>query len=285
MNDDYYWKLTVSGKKRNPYWQNQPRVSAGSPRGGQWTSTGGIGSLVSAARQDEAARKRRSSYKAPRTPEFGTTYYAEKYAEGASGVGDVGYTQQLEWAMEEGDDLYDKKLVHANADYAAFMSRDDANTANRVLAELIEATDGNPIGNIIADDWWSTHAATEGNGTITISKYMRGTPYTSAAVSARQGGLSRKDHSMVYFDDVTDAAIRHEFGHIFHTRNDSLFNQGVMEAEAGRSWKEAFAITARAKDTWAECVAENFTLYSMGYIDDMHPSFLKRLRETTNYGW
>lgn len=38
--DGYYWNLKVSGRKYDP---SQPRVPAGDPRGGQWTSGEGIG--------------------------------------------------------------------------------------------------------------------------------------------------------------------------------------------------------------------------------------------------
>lgn len=40
MSDSYYWKLTV--QKHKGYNPNQPRIPAGQPGGGQWTSNGGF---------------------------------------------------------------------------------------------------------------------------------------------------------------------------------------------------------------------------------------------------
>jgi len=102
-----------------------------------------------------------------------------------------------------------------------------------------------------------------------------------------------KEHTYYMFDDKFEAVARHEFGHAimdFYEREtrkrlSSLVPSGAVSDTRLRGapktnryyWTpisgkfvEEYGVTARARDDWGECVAENYVLYSIGRHDMMH---------------
>jgi len=103
-------------------------------------------------------------------------------------------------------------------------------------------------------------------------------------------GAYHEGHTAYWFgnDRHIEAVVRHEMGHAFHNRYsdlsatdtrgyvvgiDDLRREAVREG-GDREWRDDYGITARGRDTWAECVAENFVAWSVGRTDLMNPKMV-----------
>ena len=125
-------------------------------------------------------------------------------------------------------------------------------------------------------------------GTEGTQKYMEGELHTLHPASPLRSlyekhleviksGKLVDFHSMYSFPNNrrVEATVRHEFGHAAH----QAFDNGSSSEERGfykmhedtwsgkenrYTWKETYGTTRRSLDTWNECVAESFTLWSVG---------------------
>jgi hypothetical protein len=66
------------------------------------------------------------------------------------------------------------------------------------------------------------------------------------------------------------ATVFHEFGHLVHSRFDAIDGDFYK-----RGWR-SHSPTERGKDTWQECIAENFTLWAGGFHDKMSQPLKER---------
>ena len=94
------------------------------------------------------------------------------------------------------------------------------------------------------------------------------------------------EHSLFAFDNAVEASVRHELGHAWHWQNASevaaaFGNEAITRA---RPPKE-LCPTLRSRDNWMECFAENFTLYSIGKTEHLHPSMANFLESHTSWSW
>lgn len=89
-------------------------------------------------------------------------------------------------------------------------------------------------------------------------------------------------HSEYAFSDLYEATARHEFSHAWHIQHeDAIFERlgYAVDDVAPAEFLKKYGVTWRARDNFAECVAENFALYSAGLRDRIHPDLLKLFEE------
>jgi hypothetical protein len=145
----------------------------------------------------------------------------------------------------------------------------EANTVNRVLAETLRAARMPRLKEVRTVPDWDNGIAGEGAIGLGI-KALRALSTASTA-----------EHSMAYFADQTEALVRHEVGHIVAQR----YADRLADLLPRQDWERAYGVTARARDWWDECVAENFALYSAGRIDVLHPDMVNAFERITRYRW
>jgi hypothetical protein len=109
--------------------------------------------------------------------------------------------------------------------------------------------------------------------------------------------LNYYEHSMWASPNTYDMSLRHELGHYVHyicgrevsehfgfiTPSDSLISHYRTIDTARNDATAKYAITRRGEDNWRECVAENFTLYSIGKTEHMHPDMVALFDKLTTY--
>ncbi len=151
------------------------------------------------------------------------------------------------------------------------MTLPEMNTANRVLAEALYAGRMPKLDAIytVGGDWDNGVA---GEGVLGIGL---------GALHARPD-TDKSAHSMAYYKDMTEALLRHEVGHLVYQRHTDRLDELLPYR---KDWEKAYGVTARAKEDWNECLAENFSLYSIGRIDLLHPDMVHAFEQVTRYRW
>ena len=89
-------------------------------------------------------------------------------------------------------------------------------------------------------------------------------------------------HSEYAFRDLYEATARHELAHAWHIQHDVEISRRFgypFDELVSVSDLRPYAVTTRALSSWAECIAENFVLYSAGLRDRIHPGLLKLFEE------
>jgi len=106
-----------------------------------------------------------------------------------------------------------------------------------------------------------------------------------------QSGAYREAHTLYWFEEGRhiEAIVRHEMGHAVHRRYnensvrsasgimtgfDNLRREAVRKG-TDREWRDDYGITARGRDSWNECVAENFVAWSVGRTDLMNSKMVE----------
>ena len=100
-------------------------------------------------------------------------------------------------------------------------------------------------------------------------------------------------HSGFGFKDTSEATLRHEWGHAFHTergseiitflgdRTPEVHEMPIYEVEGYLAKK--YAPTLRGRDSFHECIAENFCLYSAGKTSHLHPDIISMFNHLTKW--
>ncbi len=101
-------------------------------------------------------------------------------------------------------------------------------------------------------------------------------------------------HSSGAFGNLYEGCVRHEAGHMFCTEKVDLIAKFFGTAPSIRPptaqelmretlLAEKYGLTRRARDSWHECIAENFTLYSIGRTERMHPDMIRFFKEVIRW--
>lgn len=94
--------------------------------------------------------------------------------------------------------------------------------------------------------------------------------------------------------DQIRISILHEYGHHMGalrqgksiiTGTSLAQRLGIEDAKGNwGDWRKKFGATSRAKDDWAECIAENFTLFMTGQHHLMNPEMVQEMYQWTRAG-
>jgi len=150
------------------------------------------------------------------------------------------------------------------------MTLNEMNTANRVLAETLYAGKMPKIKEVYTVSEWENGIAGEG----VIGLGLR-------ALRAHSE-VDATTHSMAYFNNQTEALIRHEVGHLIAQQHEGDLQRLLPYRP---DWEKAYGVTSRARDWYDECLAENFSLYSIGRIELLHPAVINAFEHITRYQW
>ena len=120
------------------------------------------------------------------------------------------------------------------------------------------------------------------------------TPYKHRLLEQKEllkSGAYHEGHTLYWFGNERniEAIVRHEMGHAFHERYSDLsatdaqghvvgiddLRRAAVGTGTDRSWRDDYGITARGRDNWSECVAENFVAWSVGRTDLMNSKMTK----------
>jgi len=107
------------------------------------------------------------------------------------------------------------------------------------------------------------------------------------------------------FENRGEGTLRHEFGHYFHFKKKEAvvkyFGDGSdpvgnldpkvtwaeerATAEAERKLCRKYFVSTYGATTFKETIAENFSLYSAGKTENLHPDMIAFFRKNTDYGY
>ena len=109
-----------------------------------------------------------------------------------------------------------------------------------------------------------------------LERYTGNLPYVVSLRKTKavlERGEAGRVHSIYWFPQTQlEGIIRHEYGHGFHDFNKGKFDELRRDSP---NWEEEYGVTIRAQDNWSECVAENFTAWSIGQTGRMNPKMVK----------
>lgn len=272
--DGYYWKLRVGAK----YDPNQPRVPAGSPGGGRWTATGGstgpsVPPLPKTFKNASAARYW-----------LDTEAFPKKEGKAVTGLGLLSDEQAVKVAETVRDLMQQVPtpyLVNRLTIKEGVGSRYDP-SGREIIVDVSET-----LGKGL-DAVRSGIEAELGSGDYLSLEYRQ---HLKAMSDALDSGDYKKLHTMYWFGEARnlESIVRHEWGHAVHEVFKSRRDYGRGPAgidtlyEYGTPWEDKYGITARARDNWLECVAENFVAWSTGNAGMMDPAMAKRFDDIAEF--